>query len=491
MRLKHFYKIVLLLIVTGFSVSCSKNEDEAPQLSVSVKTVSFESEAGTSEEITIEANSAWSISNSAASWLQLSKASGTNGATATTITVTSNETGFARSVVLTVEAANGQARRITITQKGSLYPTYNLTPKAPDETGMSSTAVQLMAKMQTGMGINIGNTMEAPTEAEWVSSKITESYIKFLKQKGFNTVRLPTGWVWTHLDDPAKMKINQAWLNRVKEVVGWCVANDMYVMLNTHGDAGWLENNVNAGKQEIINSKLKAIWQQIATEMRDFDEHLIFAGTNEPAVDNAEQMAILNGYHETFIKAVRSTGGRNSYRVLVVQGPSTDPTKTGTLMTTLPKDEIPNKLMVEVHDYTPAAFTLLTEGDASWGNMIYYWGAGNHSTIEPERNATYGEEDTVIAEFQKMKEKFVDKGIPVILGEYGVWRRNSTYNANYLPKDMAMHNKSVDYWSYFVTKQAKVHGLMPFWWETGFMLDRANNVVKDQPMYDAIVEGYK
>jgi hypothetical protein len=54
-----------------------------------------------------------------------------------------------------------------------------------------------------------------------------------------------------------------------------------------------------------------------------------------------------------------------------------------------------------------------------------------------------------------------------------------------------MHNKSVDYWSYYVTKQAKVHGLVPFWWEIGFMLDRANNVVKDQRMYDAIIEGGK
>ncbi|EJL67203.1 cellulase family glycosylhydrolase [Flavobacterium sp. CF136] len=490
MRLKHFYKIVLLLIITGFSVSCSKN-DEDPQLSVSATTVSFEYEGGTSEEITIEANSAWSISNSAASWLQLSKASGTNGTEATTITVVSNETGYSRSVILTVEAANGQARRITIIQKGSLYPTYNLTPKAPDETGMSSTAVQLAAKMQTGMGINIGNTMEAPTEAEWVSSKITESYIKFLKQKGFNSIRIPCGWVWTHLDNPEKMKINQAWLNRVKEVIGWCVDNDMYVMLNAHADNGWLDNNITKAKQESINAKQKAIWEQIATTMRDFDEHLIFAGANEPPADNAEQMSILNGYYETFIKAVRATGGKNSYRVLVVQGPRTNGELTYDLMNTMPTDKVPNKLMVEIHNYTPALFTIVTEGDVSWGNMIYYWGAGNHSTIEPERNSTFGEEDAIIDEFQKMKQKFVDKGIPVILGEYAVWRRNAINNANYLPKDMAMHNKSVDYWSYFVTKQAKAHGIMPFWWEIGFMLDRSNNVVKDQPMYDAIVEGYK
>lgn len=489
MKLKHFYKIVLLLIVTGFAVSCSKDGDEAPQLSVSVKTVSFEPEGGTSEEITIDANSTWTIANSGTSWLQMTKASGDDGTTVTTITALANESGLSRSVILTVEADNGQARRIIVTQTGYLYPSYNLTPKAPDETGMTSTAVQLVSKME--MGINFGNTMESPVEAEWVNSKITESYVKFVKAKGFNAVRLPVGWVWTHLSDRDKMKIDPVWLARVREVVKLCVDNDMYVILNSHGDAGWLEDNVNAAQQESINAKLKAIWQQIATEMRDFGEHLIFAGTNEPKADTPEQMEILNGYHETFIKAVRSTGGKNSYRVLVVQGPHTDPNKTATLMTTLPKDEIPNKLIVEVHDYTPATFTLLNDGDAEWGDAVYYWGSGNHSTIEPERNATGEEESLIDTEFKRIKENFVDKGIPVILGEYASWRRHPLHNSNFFPMDVAMHNKSVEYWAKYVTKQATVNGILPFWWEIGFLFDRKNDVILDQPMYDAIIAGYK
>ena len=490
MNLKHFYKILLLLIVTGFSVSCSKNDDEAPQLSVSAKTISFEAEGGTSEEITIEANSTWSISNSAASWLQLSKESGDNGSAATTITVTSNETGYSRSVVLTVEAANGQARRITITQKGNLYPTYNLTPKAPDETGMTSTAVQLVAKMK--MGINFGNTMEAPTEAGWVSSKITESYVKFVKASGFNAVRLPVTWISNHASDPAKMKIDQAWLNRVKEVVGWCVENDMYVMVNIHGDGILSEETITKTKQEATNAKQKALWEQIATTLRDFDEHVIFAGANEPPADNAEEMAILNSYYETFIKAVRATGGKNSYRVLAVQGPNTNGELTYNLMNTMPTDKVPNKLIIEIHNYTPSLFTIITGGDPTWGKMIYYWGAGNHSTIEPERNAgAWGEEDAITDEFQKMKQKFVDKGIPVILGEYACWRRQAPYDKNYLPKDLDKHNKSVNYWSYYLTKEAKAHGIMPFYWETGFILDRTNNAVLDQGIYDALIEGSK
>ena len=486
MKHKHFYKIVLLLIITVFSASCSKDGDEAPQLTVSAKTVSFEPDGGTSEDITIEANSAWSVSNSAASWLQLTKTSGSSGATTTKFTVLSNETGFMRSVVLTFEAANGQARRITITQKGSLYPTYNLTPKAPDATGMGSTAVQLAAKMH--LGINFGNTMVTPVEGEW-NSKVTEQYVKFVKQIGFNSVRLSVGWVWGHLSDPEKMKIDPVWLNRVHEVVKWCVENDMYVIVNAHADLGWLEDNVNATQQELVNAKQKALWEQIATALRDFDEHLIFAGTNEPKVQDAEGMAILNGYHESFINAVRATGGRNSYRVLVVQGPITNGELTYNLMNTMPTDKIPNKLMVEIHNYTPATFTLLIDEDVSWGKMAYYWGAGNLSTIEPERNATSGEEE-IDNEFRKMKEKFVDKGIPVVLGEYGTWRRTADLDKPH-PLDMINHNKSVDHWSNYVTKQAKANGLLPFWWEIGFMLDRANNKVKDQAMLDAIIAGGK
>ncbi|WP_238987184.1 cellulase family glycosylhydrolase [Confluentibacter flavum] len=466
-------------------MSCSSSgEGEDPTLTVSVTEVSFEPDGGTSD-VSLTTNGTWTVSNPATSWLQINNTSGGSGTATITITSGMNGSQLNRTATITVTSSNGQARRITVTQTGNLYPSYNLTPKAPDETGMGSTAVQLAAKMH--MGINFGNTMESPNEGDWQNSKLTESYIKFVKQIGFNAVRLPVGWVYSHLSDPEKMKIDPAWLERVKEVVGWCVENDMYVVLNCHGDWGWLEDNVTPAMQESVNAKQKAIWEQIATTMRDFDERLIFAGTNEPKADNAEQMAILDSYHQTFVKAVRATGGKNSYRVLVVQGPRTNGELTYNLMNTLPVDPVPNRLMVEIHNYTPATFTIVLDGDVSWGNMVYYWGAGNHSTIEPERNATYGEEDEILDEFQKMKQKFVDKGIPVVLGEYASFRR--TASSKFVPKDLDMHNKSVEYWATYVTKQAKAHGLLPFWWEVGATLDRANNVVKDQALLDAIIAG--
>jgi endoglucanase len=485
---KLFHRFILPIVIVGaFTFSCKEGEDAVPMLSVSVSELSIPIE-GITSEFTVMSNDKWRISNSGSSWLQVSQVSGSSGTYTIEVSVGLNNTSTTRTAILTIASDNGQSRRVTCSQPSYIFPSYNTSPISPDATGMSSTAVQLAAKMH--LGINFGNTMESPAEGEWVNSKITESYIKFVKQSGFNAVRLPTGWVHSHLSDPAKMKIDPAWLSRVKEVVGWCVANDMYVILNAHGDWGWLENNVNKKMQDSINAKQKAIWEQIATAMRDFDEHLIFAGTNEPVVDNAEQMSILDSYHQTFVNAVRATGGRNSYRVLVVQGPRTNGELTYNLMNTLPADPVPDRLMVEIHNYTPATFTLVTDGDVSWGNMIYYWGAGNHSTIEPDRNATYGEEDEIVDEFQKMKQKFVDKGIPVMLGEYATWRRTDDLGKP-IPKDMDMHNKSVNYWATYVTKQAKAHGLVPFWWEIGFMLDRANNVAKDQAMLDAIIEGGK
>ena len=489
MNIKYHFKILISLIGIISLFSCKKTKSPDPQLTISVSTITFTGDGGT-QDITVTSNADWSVSNPAMSWLQLSVTSGKSGSTVIHVTAPSpNGTGASQSAILDISSSNGQARRVTVTQAPTIYPSYNTSPIAPDMTGMTSNAVQLAAKMGTGMGLNFGNTMDSPNDGDWVSGKITDAQVKFVKSLGFNAVRIPCNWVWTHLSDRKKATIDPVWLARVKEVVGYCVANDMYVIINAHADLGWLEDNVNALKKDSVNAMQKAIWEQIATTLRDFDEHLIFAGTNEPKADNAGQMSILNGYHETFINAVRSTGGRNSYRVLVVQGPHTDPTKTSTLMTTLPHDPVPNKLMVEVHDYTPAAFTILTDGDASWGNMIYYWGAGNHSTIEPERNATYGEEDVITAEFQAVKQNFVDKGIPVVLGEYSVARRNDPNKP--LPKDTLMHNRSVDHWATFVTKTAKADGLLPFWWEVGTMLDRANNVVIDQRMYNAIVAGYK
>jgi endoglucanase len=367
------------------------------------------------------------------------------------------------------------------------YPSYNTNPLPADQTGMGSNAVQLAAKMK--LGWNLGNTLEAiGGETNWGNPLTTKALIDKVKQSGFNAVRIPCSW--DQYADQSTAKIQDQWLDRVKQVVQYCIDDSLYVILNIHWDGGWLDNNINSRAQATVNAKQKAFWEQIATKMRGFDEHLLFASANEPPVDDATQMSILLSYHQTFVNAVRSTGGKNTYRVLVVQGPSTDIDKTTTLMNTLPTDPTPNRMMAEVHYYAPWQFCGLTE-DATWGSMFYYWGQGFHSTTDPSRNATWGEEDYVIAEFQKMKTKFVNAGIPVVLGEYGAIRRTTlTGDA------LTLHLAARAYWDKYITQQAKANGLLPFYWDEGSLsnngfgiMNRQNNTVGDQQALDALIQG--
>jgi len=376
--------------------------------------------------------------------------------------------------------------KIPVIQNDSIsYPNYNISPIAPDTTGMSSNAVQLAAKMR--LGWNIGNTLEASGgETAWGNPMVTKSLIDLVKKSGFNAVRIPCAWN-QYLSNTSKAEIDKMWLKRVKEVVDYCVANDMYVLLNIHWDGGWLETNCKATNTNNVNAKQKAFWEQIATYFRDYDEHLLFASANEPNVNNEEEMAVLTSYHQTFINAVRSTGGRNSYRVLVIQGPSTDFEKTYKLMHVLPTDKVPNRMMVEVHFYTPYNFCGLDK-DADWGRMTYYWGKDYHSTTDTLRNAYWGEEDVAIKCFAMMKEQFVDKGIPVLMGEYGVLRRS-----NLTGDDLAKHLASRAYWIKYITHLAVTNDIIPFYWDAGGsswgFFDRNTNRICDYQALNAILQG--
>ncbi len=368
------------------------------------------------------------------------------------------------------------------------YPSYNTNPIAPDSTGMTHNAVELAAKMH--LGWNIGNTLEAiGGETAWGNPMVTQELLDAVKAGGFNTIRIPCAWN-QYLSNESQAKISDAWLKRVKQVVDYCYANDMYVLLNIHWDGGWLENNCTPNKQVQKNAKQKAFWEQIATYFRDYDEHLLFATTNEPNVNNAEQMAVLLSYHQTGLDAIRATGGKNAYRCVVVQGPSTDFEKTYALMHTLPNDVIENRLMVEVHYYTPFTFCGL-DSDADWGSMNYYWGADFNSKTDPARNATWGLEDEAVKLFGMMREQFVDKGIPILMGEYGVIRRG-----NLTGKDLELHLASREYWLRYITELAVKNGCIPFYWDAGGtgtiawgLFNRNTYKITDYQGLNAIIQG--
>ncbi|MBD0426689.1 glycoside hydrolase family 5 protein [Aquisalinus flavus] len=352
---------------------------------------------------------------------------------------------------------------------------------------MDSTAEEIAARIS--LGWNAGNTMEAiGGETAWGNPEITRELIALVKASGFDAVRLPVSW--NQYADATTAEIDPAWLARVRDVVQYCMDEDIPVIVNIHWDEGWLEENVTEAAADEVDARQKALWQQIATGLRDFDERLMFAGANEPNVETAAQMEVLARYHQTFVDAVRETGGRNAYRTLIVQGPSTDIEKTDNLWRQMPVDNAVDRLMAEVHFYTPYNFTLMPE-DQSWGDMFYFWGDGFHSATNPGRNATYGEEADVDALFASMKARFVDLGIPVIMGEYAAMRRTTLTG-----DDLALHLASRAHFHEYVTRAALANGLIPFYWDAGGLdnhgsgiFDRRALTVHDRETLDALVAG--
>jgi aryl-phospho-beta-D-glucosidase BglC (GH1 family) len=350
----------------------------------------------------------------------------------------------------------------TPTTTAALYPSYNPNPAPADTTGMSHNAQQIASSIR--IGFNIGNTMEAiGGETAWGNPLVSNALIQAVKQAGFNAIRLPVAW--DQYADQKTGQISATWLARVKQVVQYCVDNDMYVLVNIHWDGGWLEKNITADKKDAVNAKQKAYWEQIATTLRDFDEHVMFASANEPDAPDAAATAVLMSYHQTFVDAVRATGGRNAYRVS-------------------------GRMMVEIHFYEPFNFALMTK-DETWGNQAYYWGAPNHSTTDTKRNPTWGEEDYVDAHFASLKTTFVDKGIPVVLGEFAAQRRtNLTGDA------LALHLQSRNYYHTYVVKKAVANGVVPFFWDigapddqSGSIFDRRTTQVRGQQTLDALMAG--
>lgn len=341
-------------------------------------------------------------------------------------------------------------------------------------------AQELAKKMRVGW--NLGNTLEAICdENAWGAGKTSQQLIDSVKAAGFNTVRIPVAW-FCH-SDTISSEINKKWMARVKEVVDYCIKDDLYIILNMHWDKGWLENRIDAKNQQEVNKRQHIYWTQIANYFKKYDEHLLFAGANEPNAKEARQVEILLSYHQTFVNAVRATGGNNASRTLIVQGPETDIEKTYKLMNTMPKDKIENRMMVEVHYYTPYPFCLMGK-DEKWSKMFYYWGKDNHSKTDLERNASSGEE-LVDKLFRDMKTKFVDKGIPVVLGEFGAYKRKLSN-----PSDQALNNTSVEFFSKYVVKSALENGMIPYYWDTpNNLFNRNTGEILDQAVINAMMKG--
>lgn len=335
-------------------------------------------------------------------------------------------------------------------------------------------AMELYEKMIIGW--NLGNSLDASgvglsSETAWGNPKSTQELVDLVKEAGFETLRLPITWSG-HFDDKT-YEIDEEWLERVEEVITYALNNDMYVIINTHHDGGWLKPTTD--DEEKMVTQFNTLWTQIAEYFKDYDEHLLFAGMNEfhegYGNPTKEYLALTDKLNQNFVTTVRATGGNNAKRILVVQAYNTNATQA--LKMVIPTDTAENKLMAEIHYYDPWGFA--GEGKGDWGQTGV-------------KTDNWGQEDWVYDIFGKIKTKFVDNNIPVVIGEYGAVN-NKEGNDDYRR-----------YYIEYVTKAAKENKLLPVWWDNGYdgssgeafsLFDRNNKKKLHEDIHEAIMRAIK
>ncbi len=345
-----------------------------------------------------------------------------------------------------------------------------------------------------GMGWNLGNQLEAssnkvPNETAWGNPTITEDLIKAVKAQGFNTIRIPVSYL-SKIGEAPDYTIDSAWLDRVQEVVDYVVGNDMYAVMNIHGDGyytvdgGWLlcvDDN-----QDEIKAKYEAVWKQIADRFKDYDEHLIFESMNEEFDNtygrpNKDGYANINEYNQIFVDTVRGTGSNNTKRWLLLPGWNTNVEYTaGNYGFVIPEDKLcesdGKRIMISVHYYDPYNFTL----DENSSSAKTQW--GKYAT---ENFDNWGQEDYVDSQMQKLHDTFVAEGYPVIIGEMGV------QDKTHLSENFNEYRR---YWLEYVVKSAKTNGCIPVYWDNGWngkngfgLFDRTSCTVTQQSLIDAMI----
>ena len=329
-----------------------------------------------------------------------------------------------------------------------------------------------------GAGWNYGNTLEAntggtPDETVWGNPAASQEMIDAVADAGFKTVRVPVSYLSKIGDDN---KVDEAWLNRVEEVVGYCYNKGLNVIINVHGDGynsvtgGWLL--CNSDDQENIKKKYEALWKQIAEKFASYDEHLIFESMNEEFDGEyhdpvPEYYDNINAYNQIFVDTVRASGGNNTHRWLMVPGWNTNIDYTvGDYGFELPTDEKntagEGRVIVSVHCYDPWDYC----GEES--KKTFLWGERGDQIVEinkanPKNKASWGDEAFLEGQMKKLKESFVDKGYPVVIGEFGCIDKTHA-NAG-IPVQIA-ENRA--YYDGYLAGIAATYGITPVYWDNGY-----------------------
>lgn len=312
--------------------------------------------------------------------------------------------------------------------------------------------------------VDVTTGKKKPTKEEYFetlrdSPIVTKELIDKIKLAGFYAIRLPVSW-YVHMD--ALGNIDKAWMDRVQTVVNYILDNHMYCIINVHGDTsvkdvGWLGADTSDPSME---EKYTHIWKQIAERFKNYGDYLLFEGFNELLAKDADgndiwynppatALTAVNHLNQLFVDTVRASGGNNADRFLVVNTYAASTRQEIIDGFVLPEDTITNHLIVEVHDYSPTDFT--------WQQSSVTW-AVTRDTWDP-----VNDQATLDAIFDRLDKRFIQNGIPVIVGEFSSNNKNNTIE----------RQKHANYY----VSAAKAKGITCFWWDDGGKFEVASNCI--------------
>ncbi len=337
------------------------------------------------------------------------------------------------------------------------------TPEVDDQAILAG--MEFVADM--GVGWNLGNTLDAhgSDETAWGNAYTTKGMIDMIKERGFNTLRIPITWQF-HLGDGPDYIVEQAWLERIEEVVNYGLDNDMYVIINIHHDEEIIEPSYSKIAQSI--TIIESIWQQAATQFKDYGNKLIFETLNEMRVEGsaeewsggtAEGRDCINQLHAAAVDVIRATGGNNETRKIMLSTYAASVNEDAMADLEFPDDDY--NIIVALHSYTPYAFCLKDEDPTT------IWG-------------TQSDMDEIDNLFASIKKAFIDRGHPVIMGEWGSQDHDNDASR-------ALH-------AAYYAGAAIDNGICPIVWDdgSGFMLyNRHQYKWYHEDVVDAIVNSVK
>lgn len=372
-------------------------------------------------------------------------------------------------IALTIYTNDKKQQNYSVAEYKSLIRNYSkncLQPYVPFQgTGVMNNITGMEYVRQMNIGWSLGNSLDSKCdknslgldknlkqELNWGNPYISKDLIDYVAQSGINTIRIPVTWYYnTGVDENGNLVIGPQWLARVQEVVDYAIANNMYVILNSHHDQPILYAGVSEDKMQTVLKNTENLWRQIAEYFKDYDEHLIFEGFNE--IDNLEKSwnygetaaDQMNRMNQTFVNTVRNTGGNNINRILMVptllDGINIDILNAFVV----PSDVVDDSIIIQVHFYSKKYCENIEE---------------------------------TFAELERFSE---EKRTPVIIGEFGT---TNSYVSSDLREIQA---------SNFVARAAE-HGIKCIWWDNGSdyaIIDRRNLNNSNIAMINALLAGSK